>query len=74
MERPIYDYSPPETRRVGDMAGPPPQTGQDLQQIAQDQIKAWMTQLGNIVSQNPGASLGAALGMGVVLGWLIKRR
>lgn len=74
MERPIYDYSPVGSQRTSDVATSPGPTGQELQQAAQEQIKRWMTQLGEVISDNPGASLGVALGMGVVLGWLIKRR
>jgi ElaB/YqjD/DUF883 family membrane-anchored ribosome-binding protein len=71
MDRPIYDYSSLAARRTREFAS---QSGQKMQQVAQDQFKIWIEQLGGAIKENPGVSLGVAMGMGVVLGWLIKRR
>jgi len=38
------------------------------------ELKDWVSQLRTYVEQSPAASLGAALSIGVVLGWLLKRR
>ncbi len=71
MERPIYDYSSETASRTRTFAG---QAGGMAQQMARDQLQLWGKRLGEVIRENPGPSLGAALGMGVLLGWLIKRR
>jgi ElaB/YqjD/DUF883 family membrane-anchored ribosome-binding protein len=45
-----------------------------LGRAAQSQAREWLKILETKVVQNPAASLGAALAVGVVLGWLVKRR
>lgn len=46
----------------------------ELGRNAQAQAQQWLKYLETKVVQNPAASLGAALAVGVFLGWLIKRR
>ncbi len=46
----------------------------ELGRNAQAQARQWLKYMETKVVQNPAASLGAALAVGVFLGWLIKRR
>jgi ElaB/YqjD/DUF883 family membrane-anchored ribosome-binding protein len=71
MERPIYDYGSVAARRASELAG---QSGRVLQQAAQDQLRYWSRRLGKVIAEKPGTSLGVALGIGVFIGWMIKRR
>jgi len=71
MERPIYDYSSLAARRAQALAK---ESGRHLQQTARSQFQFWSVRLRTIIVENPRTSLGVALGIGVVLGWLIKRR
>ncbi len=71
MDRPIYDYGSQAARRTREFAQ---QSGEKMQYAAQEQFRHWATQLRGVIVENPAASIGAALGIGVFLGWLIKRR
>jgi ElaB/YqjD/DUF883 family membrane-anchored ribosome-binding protein len=58
----------------------PPQVGQfretalDLAAGARERLSEGTDLVRNYVIRNPARALGIALGMGVLLGWLIKRR
>ena len=41
---------------------------------AQGQAQQWLKRIETQVVEHPAASLGVALSLGVLLGWLIKRR
>jgi hypothetical protein len=71
MERPLFDYSSLAAQRAKELAH---DSGHQIRETARTQFEHWSTRLRNVIVENPGASLGAALGMGVILGWLIKRR
>lgn len=71
MERPIYDYSARLAQRTQELAH---QARERIPEGARSQFDYWSTRLRGQIIQNPGLSLGIALGMGVLLGWLIKRR
>lgn len=71
MERPIYDYGSRTAQRAQQLAK---DSGRQIQETARSQFDYWSARLRTTIVENPGASLGVALGMGVLLGWLIKRR
>ena len=71
MERPIYDYSARLAQRTQELAH---QASEQIPEGARNQFNYWSGRLRSTIIQRPGLSLGVALGMGVFLGWLIKRR
>jgi len=52
-------------------SAPSPQQSQ-VEEIGQ-QIKHWARETEKIIATHPGASLAAAVGLGIVLGWWVKR-
>jgi ElaB/YqjD/DUF883 family membrane-anchored ribosome-binding protein len=71
MERPIYDYSSRAAQRAQELAR---ESGHQIQEAARSQFDYWRARLRTMIMDNPGMSLGVALGIGVFVGWLIKRR
>jgi ElaB/YqjD/DUF883 family membrane-anchored ribosome-binding protein len=71
MERPIHDYGSMAARRARQLAK---ESGRQFQQTALSQFQHWSARVRGMIVENPAASLGIALGMGVILGWLVKRR
>jgi hypothetical protein len=54
-------------------AGPlPDRPVQDDEGIA-EQAKHWAAEAENVIATHPGASLAAALGLGILIGWWVKR-
>ena len=68
MENRILDYEPPR----GATAGPARAPEGPFDPTARD--TDWKESLQDYIAANPGISLGAALLVGVLLGWFIKRR
>ena len=55
-------------------SGATPRTPQEIEQDGiGNQIKHYLAESGNFVATHPGASLAAALGVGILLGWWVKR-
>jgi hypothetical protein len=50
---------------------PTPETPEE--QGVATQVKQWATELEKTIAAHPGASLMAALGAGILLGWWVKR-
>ena len=71
MDRPITDYS---SRIPRGTAAAPGNWARPAEEAAREQIKHWIDALRRWVVENPGVSLGIAVGIGVYLGWWIKRR
>lgn len=71
MERPIHDYSARLVERSQELAE---QARTQVPQRTRDQLNYWSARLRGTIIARPGLSLGIALGIGVFLGWLIKRR
>lgn len=70
MERHISEYRSDWTRPRSRMA-----TGvQSVGEPMRTRLSRTAGSLGQFIVQNPAVSLGLALSLGVVLGWLIKRR
>lgn len=46
----------------------------DLTATAREQLGHWFESCRNYTREQPARALGVALGMGVLVGWLIKRR
>jgi ElaB/YqjD/DUF883 family membrane-anchored ribosome-binding protein len=70
MERPISDFTSVSRGSAQRRAEPEG----SFQEAARSQGRQWVEKLKRMIIDYPGASLGMALGMGVLLGWLIKRR
>lgn len=71
MERPIHDYSARLVERTQELAE---QARAQVPQKARRQLNDWSARVRGTIIGHPGLSLGIALGIGVFLGWLIKRR
>jgi len=70
MNNRIPEYLPASPRK-----GRPSQAAfQDLQDLAQKQIAHRMRQVETYVQAHPVTGIGAALCIGIILGWFIKRR
>lgn len=54
----------------------PPQivpTNQENDEGLADQLKHWAREAETLIASHPGASLAAALGCGILIGWWVKR-
>lgn len=70
MEQPISPYRPTVTRRPAQRVVTVRPTGAAVRQ----EFRRLTRRLEVFIVENPAVSLGMALTVGVVLGWLIKRR
>lgn len=70
MKNRIPDYLP-VPRRTGPASQP---AFQDLRDLAQKQIADRIRQVETYVQTHPAAGIGAAICIGIFLGWMIKRR
>lgn len=70
MNNRIPEYLPAAPRK----GRPPPAALKDLRDLAQKQIADRMHQVETYVQSHPLTGIGAALCMGILLGWFIKRR
>ena len=70
MKNRIPDYLP-AARRTSQPSQP---AGQTWRNLAQQQIAYRMRQVERCVQEHPVTGIGAAFCMGVLLGWVIKRR
>lgn len=59
---------PPTPQRV------PAESQSSWGQASSDQLQRLQRTVGNFIAGHPGLTLGTALAVGVVIGWLIKRR
>ena len=59
---------------LGPQAGQLKERALDLAAVAREQLTEGSRRLKDYVVEQPARALGIALGMGVLLGWLIKRR
>ena len=59
---------------AGSKAHPIREGALDLTALARERITEWNQAVREFTSQKPALALGLAAGMGVMLGWLIKRR
>ena len=62
---------PPVSPRPSPFSGADPQ---EMQRLAREQFSRLMAQAEHYLSSHPKACLGIGLSVGVLLGWLIKRR
>ena len=49
-------------------------TFQELRNLAQRQIAVRLRQVEQFVEEHPASGIGAAFGIGIFLGWIIKRK
>ena len=70
MKNRIPDYLPDSPRTDQ----PPERAFQELRDQARDQFAKRMRQAETYVREHPVSGLGAAFCMGILLGWIIKRR
>jgi ElaB/YqjD/DUF883 family membrane-anchored ribosome-binding protein len=66
----IPDSRPPPKRK----GQPPKPASQALSDLAQQQITYRLRQVETYVQAHPVTGIGAALCIGILLGWVIKRR
>jgi ElaB/YqjD/DUF883 family membrane-anchored ribosome-binding protein len=70
MKNRIPDYLP-----ATDLTDEPPKPAiQEMLKVAQKQIAERMRQVTTCVQDHPATAIGAALCIGIFLGWVIKRR
>jgi hypothetical protein len=67
----VAGYDLPASRLA---ASPESPGGADWQALARDQGLQALSQFERIISEHPRVCIGIGLAMGVVLGWLVKRR
>jgi len=61
--------------RILDMFSSPPATAEDRQRLEQMfDRQRWQASAEQWIAEHPGLALGAALTVGVLVGWLIKRK
>lgn len=63
--------SPPTPGQEGQPSQP---ASQELRNLARTQIARRMHQVRTYVQEHPLTGIGAAFGMGILLGWIIKRK
>ena len=68
MKNRLLDYPAAAEHQA---AARPLQSGEEGPESAMQQVRR---RVENFIADHPGISLGAALSLGVILGWLIKRR
>ncbi len=70
MKNRIPDYLPASRRN----SQPSQPAFQKLRNVAQNQIAYRMSQVETYVQEHPVTGIGAAFCIGILLGWVIKRR